>query len=315
MKSAGRVLTVGSVNMDLVIRVPRLPLWGECLMGEDFQTIPGGKGANQALGAAKAGAHSSLVGRVGADLFGAELRAGLGRAGVDVSHLKPDPEAANGVALIMLKPEGDNCIVIAGGANMRCTAADVEEARPLFAAAAILLIQLEITPAVVKRALQLARECDLPVFLDPAPAHNFTPDLMEGVLVAAPNETEAQTITGIDCSTPEGAGQAATRLVEMGARHGIVKLGERGLVWSDGERARRLPAFRVEPVDTTAAGDAFAAGFAVAFAEGQPLEQALVFASAAGAISVTRMGAQPSMPTRQEIQDFLASRPAPSFSE
>jgi ribokinase len=308
------VLTVGSVNMDLVIRVPRLPLWGECLMGADFQTIPGGKGANQALGAARAGVRSSLVGRVGGDIFGAELRAGLERGGVDVSHLKADPEAANGVALIMLQPSGENCIVIAGGANMRCTPQDVEEARPVFEKASMLLIQLEITPAAVKRALEVARECGVPIFLDPAPAHNFTPDLMEGVFVAAPNETEAQTITGIDCSSPEGAEQAARRLVEMGARHGIVKLGERGLVWFDGQQVRRLAAFSVEPVDTTAAGDAFAAGFAAAFAQGEALEGALIFASAAAATSVTRMGAQPSMATGEEIRDFLAARPRPSFA-
>lgn len=135
------------------------------------------------------------------------------------------------------------------------------------------------------------------------------------MLVAAPNETEAQTITGIDCSSVAGAAEAGRRLVQMGARHGIVKLGERGLVWFDGQTPRHLPAFPVEPVDTTAAGDAFAAGFAVAFAEGQAMERALVFASAAGAISVTRMGAQPSMPTRHEIEDFLTSCPQPSFSD
>ena len=313
MAAGGNVLTVGSVNMDLVARVPRLPVWGECLMGEGFQMIPGGKGANQALGAARAGAQSALLGRVGGDIFGAELREGLRLEGVDVTHLIADPEAPNGVALILLKPEGDNCIVVAGGANMRCAPEDVERARYLFEAAAIVLIQLEVTLSAVRRALSLATECGVPVFLDPAPGPNFVPDLIQGAFIAAPNESEAQTITGIDCSSAAGAARAARRLVAMGATNGIVKLGDRGLVWSDGDRLRRLPAFAVAPVDTTAAGDAFAAGFAVAFSEGREIAEALIFASATAAIAVTRMGAQPSMPRREEIDAFLAQREQPSY--
>jgi len=302
------IVTVGSVNMDLVTQVPRLPVWGECLMGDDFKTVPGGKGANQALAVARLGHPSVLVGRVGGDLFGSRLRADLEREGVDVSHLKVDPDAANGVALIFLDRQGRNAILVAGGANMRLTPEDVRQAEPQIAQASLLLVQLEVSREAVREAIGLAHRHHVPVILDPAPAHNFTADLMPGVFAAVPNETEAQTLTGIPCDTEAGAREAARKLTEMGARYGVVKLGERGLVYTEGKEVRVLPAFAVEAVDTTAAGDAFAAGLAVAVAEGASLAEALSFASACGALAVTKFGAQPSMPMRAAVEEFRNSR-------
>jgi len=301
-----RVAVVGSVNMDLVIRVPRLPDAGETILGSTFSTIPGGKGANQAVAAARLGATVAMVGRLGSDGFGRQLREGLVRDRIDVSHLRADPEAATGVALITVDETGRNTIVVASGANMRVTTGDVDAARDIITNSQILLLQLELPVDVVHHAAQAARSAGCRVILDPAPAPSqpLPDDLFRLLSVVNPNEVEARILTGIEIRGEMDARRAAEALLARGCDAAVIKLGERGAYLAAGKWREAVPAVHVEAVDTTAAGDAFAGAMGAALAEGQDLPGAVRFANAAGAFSVTRVGAQPSMPTRAELREF-----------
>lgn len=304
-----RIVVVGSMNMDLVASTPRLPTWGEVVQGGGFRTAPGGKGANQATAAGRLGARCSLIGRVGADGFGRELRAGLTASGVDVRYLREDPDSHTGVALILLNPDGQNCIVITGGANLAMTAEDIAAADEEICAADMVLVQLAVATEAVRAAAQAAARYGVPLLLDPAPAHGCPPDLVAAADLVAPNETEVQEITGEAVTDLAGAERAARRLLEMGAKAAVVKLGPRGAFFMDKERSFHVPGFLVDVVDTTAAGDAFAGALAVALAEGKDMGEAITFANGAGALSVTVFGAQPSMPTREAVEAFLAKAP------
>ena len=299
------IAVVGSLNMDLVIRTPRFPSPGETIIGRDFHTIPGGKGANQAVAAARLGARVSMVGRVGDDGFGAQQLANLSGLGIDVSHIRRDPGAATGVALIAVDEGGQNSIILASGANMRLAPADVEAAEEAIASAALLLLQLEVPLEVVEQAAALARAHGVTVVLNPAPARELPPSLLRQVDFLIPNESETALLTGVQVEDMEAARQAATRLRTAGVGTVILTLGERGALLVDRMQATHIPGFQVEVVDTTAAGDAFVGGFAVALAEKQSLTEAVRFANAAGALAVTRLGAQPSLPTRVEVEAFL----------
>jgi len=307
---AARVTVVGSLNTDLVITAPHLPQTGETVTGGEFATFPGGKGANQAVAAARLGASVAMVGAVGSDGFGRQLRDGLLQNGVDVTHVSVIEHTASGVALITVDPRGQNTIVVAPGANGKLTPAHVEAARQAIAGSEVLLLQLEIPLGCVGRAAQLARQGGARVVLDPAPA---PPEpLPEGLLrlvdVINPNEVEARALTGIDAADERGARAAAEQLLALGCRTAVVKLGARGAFVASGALRRLLPAVPVEAVDTTAAGDAFAGALAVALAEGADLVTAVRLANVAGAVAVTRMGAQPSMPTRAEVEAFARAR-------
>ncbi|MDQ7820345.1 MAG: ribokinase [Armatimonadota bacterium] len=298
-----RIAVVGSANMDLVVTAPRLPQVGETVIGGTFATFPGGKGANQAVAAARLGASVAMVGRVGADAFGRALRDGLAAEGVDVRHLREDPQASTGVALITVDQAGRNTIVVASGANMRVSADDVEAARDVLAASQVVLLQLEVPVPVVLHAARLASEAGCRVILDPAPApaDPLPESLYRLLTVINPNEVEARALTGVDPADADGARRAADTLLARGCRAAVIKLGERGsYVAADGVR-ELAPAVPVQAVDTTAAGDAFAAALAVALAEGRDLRGAVRFATVAAAVSVTRAGAQPSMPRREEV--------------
>ncbi|MDR7436940.1 MAG: ribokinase [Armatimonadota bacterium] len=298
-----RIAVVGSANMDLVVTAPRLPQVGETVIGGTFATFPGGKGANQAVAAARLGASVAMVGRVGADAFGRALRDGLAAEGVDVRHLREDPQASTGVALITVDQAGRNTIVVASGANMRVSADDVEAARDVLAASQVVLLQLEVPVPVVLHAARLASEAGCRVILDPAPApaDPLPESLYRLLTVINPNEVEARALTGVDPADADGARRAADTLLARGCRAAVIKLGERGsYVAAEGVR-ELAPAVPVQAVDTTAAGDAFAAALAVALAEGRDLRGAVRFATVAAAVSVTRAGAQPSMPRREEV--------------
>ncbi len=305
-----RVAVVGSLNMDLVIKAPRLPAVGETVLGGAFATFPGGKGANQAVAAARLGAAVAMVGRVGDDAFGRQLREGLAREGIDVSAVRTDTAAATGVALITVDGVGHNTIVVASGANMAVTPADVDAARAVIAEGTVLLLQLEVPVEAVRRAAQLAHAAGRLVILDPAPAPSapLPDDLYRLLAVINPNEVEARALTGIAIATEADARHAAEALLARGCQAAVLKLGERGAYMAVGPHREAVPAVRVEPVDTTAAGDAFAAGLGVALAEGKPVQTAVRFAAVVGAFSVTRLGAQPSMPTRAELREFARQR-------
>jgi ribokinase len=302
------ITVVGSLNADQVIRAPNLPEVGETVSGGEFAVFAGGKGANQAVAAARLGARVSMVGRVGDDPLGPPLRDGLAAEGIDVSQVRAVPGTATGVAFITVDPSGRNTIVVAGGANLRLSAADVESASELIAASRLLLLQLEVPMDAVVRAAELARAGGCLLVLDPAPARPVPAGLYPLVSVINPNQVEARLLTGTDAADDRGAAAAAARLLEMGCGAAVIKMGERGAYVATRSVRQSVPGIPVEAVDSTAAGDAFAAALGVALAEGKDLARAARFANAVAALSVTRAGAQPSMPTRAEVGSFAGAR-------
>jgi ribokinase len=314
MKNAA-IVVVGSLNMDFVVTVGHLPAPGETVLGRDFQMFPGGKGANQACAAGKLGAASMavrMIGRVGYDVFADHLKASLAAAGVDVSAVHASRSEATGVALIWLDRRGQNSIVVASGANHALAAADVEAMRKVFRGASHALFQLETPLDTVAAALVLAREEGLATILDPAPAQPLSAALLAQVDILTPNETEALMLLGRPAArvSVDDAPALAEALLALGPRAVILKLGDRGAYYCDGEHRGLYAAYPVEVRDSTAAGDTFNAALAVALGEGMPVERAIPFANAAAAISVTRLGAQASAPARAEVDEFLAARTA-----
>lgn len=306
--SAKRVLVIGSFITDLVFRVNRYPDEGETLIGNSFQRFPGGKGANQAMAASRLGAQVSMVGRLGQDLFGDEQIASFQAAGIDTSGVGRDAQVPSGVATVTIDRDGRNRIIIVPGANMRCSVDDVEAVRDRIAQADILMLQLEIPMESVTRAIEIAAEVGTPVVLNPAPAQAVDPAVLSKVTVLTPNEVEAEQLTGMPVKTPEDAAQAARKLLGFGVQAVVITLGDRGALVMEAGAAEPtvVPAYRVEAIDTVAAGDAFNGALAVRLAEGASLADAARYATAVSAIAVTREGAQPSMPYRNEVNEFLA---------
>lgn len=306
------IVVVGSLNMDFVVTVEHLPAPGETVLGRDFQMIPGGKGANQACAAGKLAAESittKMVGRVGHDVFADHLKASLAAAGVEVSAVHAARSQPTGVALIWVDKAGQNSIVVASGANLALASSDTEAMRQVFRGAKFVLFQLETPLDTVAGALKVAREEGARTILDPAPAKPLSNELLSLVDILTPNESEASLLLGRAAArvSVEQAPALARELLAKGPKQVILKLGDLGCLFHDGERELHAPCFPVEARDTTAAGDTFNGALAVALAEGQPMEKALAFANAAAAISVTRLGAQASIPTRNEVDEFLAS--------
>jgi ribokinase len=302
-----RVTVVGSLNMDLVIRSPRIPRPGETIIGGQLQTIPGGKGANQAVAASRLEAQVSMIGRVGHDAFGNQLLKNLEGDGIDHTFVLRDRQAATGVALIVVDDAGENSIVVAPGANMRLSPADVEAAEIAIINADALLLQLESPLDTVARAAQIARTFGITVLLNPAPACSVPARLLALVDVLVPNESEAALLTGMPVGDLAQAGAAARALQQSGVGMVILTLGKRGALLAHGTDTEIFPAFDIQPVDTTAAGDAFAAALAVALAEGRTAVEAVQWANAAGGLATTRLGAQSSLPTRRAVDELLAT--------
>lgn len=298
----GHIIVVGSLNMDLVVRAPRHPQVGETILGNDFRMIPGGKGANQAVAAARLGAQVKMVGRVGADAFGEVLVERLRQDRVDTRFIKKDSEKPSGVALIVVSEAGDNSIVVASGANGQLSMADVTEAEEVFEGASVLLLQLESPLPAVKRAIELARLHNVQVVLNPAPAQEVDTRFLTSVDYLIPNEAELARLAGVN-DTPAAIGC----LRDLGIGHLIVTLGGEGAFIVEGHRVAYLPAFQVDVVDTTAAGDAFIGAFGVALSEGLSTRQAATWGNVAGALAATRIGAQPSLPARMEFENFLTT--------
>lgn len=301
------IIVFGSINLDLVTKTPRLPIAGETLQGSEFFTAAGGKGANQAVAAARLGATTHLVGRLGDDQFGRQLLSGLRAEGIETAGILVDA-GATGVAVITVDDAGENNIIIVAGANGRVCQQDVERLSPLLPGAAALLLQFEIGMPAVLAAAQAAHRAGIQVILDPAPAQDIPPELYSLVDIITPNEVEAAQLVGLAVDGQEGAYQAAFELRRRGVKVAIVKLGDRGVVCATSTESFYIPAFSVAAVDTVAAGDAFNGGLAVALAEGYCLREAVTWGTAAGALTATKAGAQPALPDLATLEAFLKAR-------
>ena len=302
------IAVIGSSNTDMIIRLDRIPRPGETILGGEFVTAAGGKGANQAVGAARAGGAVTFVARVGRDMFGDQAVAGFRRDGINVDFVLRDKTAPSGVALIFVAEDGENSIAVAGGANTRLSPADVKKAKQAIASARVLVMQLETPLETVQAAAELAARAGVRVILNPAPARPLPDRLLKVVSILTPNETEAELLTGIPVDDDVAAARAADELLAKGIQTVVLTLGARGAFLATKAGQHLVPGFKVKPVDTTAAGDIFNGALAVALAEGKSLVEAVRFANAAGALSVTKLGAQPSAPTLREIERFLKTR-------
>jgi ribokinase len=266
--------------------------------------VPGGKGANQAVAAARLGARVQLVARLGNDVFGRKSLDNFTSVGLDTTHVTLTSDAPSGVALITVDEQGNNAIVVAPGANARLSVDDIQRAEADIRSAGAVVAQLEVPLNAVQRAAELACDAGVPFILDPAPAQELPPALLAMVDVLTPNESEARILTDVEVVDEDSARQAAEQLLDYGVKAVIVTMGAQGFLLADDSTAEFISAVKVEAVDTTAAGDAFAGSLAVGLAQGQPLRQAAVWAGRVAALSTTRRGAQPSMPTRQDVEAF-----------
>jgi ribokinase len=320
---SGQVVVIGSANLDLTVTTSRLPREGETVLGGELLLSNGGKGANQAVAALRAGAEVQFLAKLGRDPFGDRIYRDLVATGLPAEGLLRDESAPTGVALIVVDREGRNQIAVAPGSNQLLLPAVIEQCEPFLAHGTVMLVQLEIPIVTVERALQFAKAHGMMTILNPAPASPVSDDLLRHIDLLTPNETEAEVLTGITVSDPPSAATAAKTLLLRGPRVVIVTLGAQGALLCTASVARHLPAIPVEAVDTTAAGDAFNGALAAALAGKLQadalrtdrlqllLEDAVRFANAAGALAATRRGAQESLPTKAEIEKLLAGRPVP----
>lgn len=303
-----RIVVVGSYNADLTTYMPRLPRPGETVRGDRFVIGAGGKGSNQAIAAARLGAHVIFIGRVGRDAFGANALAWWAREGIDTRYVVEDDAHATGVAPILVDAHGENMIVVALGANLALTTADIDAAGEAIAAADMLITQLEIDHAVAAHALSVAKAHGVRTILNPAPAAPLPAEMTAAADYITPNETELEIISGMSAEAGKPLESAVRALLTRPDQAVVVTMGRRGAAWTTLGASGRADAFVVEAVDTTGAGDAFNAGLAVALGEKRELSDALRFANAVAALCVTRHGTAASMPTRAEVEALLASR-------
>jgi ribokinase len=302
-----KIVVIGSSNVDFIMKMERLPEKGETITDAVFMQTYGGKGANQAVGAAKAGGDVWFVNCVGDDPFAPLLLENMRQAGVNVSHVRKESGIASGAALVMVGGAGQNYLSVAPGANYRLTPAMVTELEPFLRQAAMIVLQYEVVPETLYASIELGHALGIPVLFNLAPARPFDPAYLSKIAYLVVNEIEAQSLCGFAVDHAHQAEKAADSLLTKGAGVVILTLGSHGAYLASADLRQHIPAFKVEAVDTTAAGDVFCGALAVALVEGMPLPDAARFASAASAISVTRLGAQPSAPARQEIDKFLSA--------
>jgi ribokinase len=296
-----RIAVIGSSNTDMVIKTTKLPAPGETILGGDFFMNPGGKGANQAVAAARLGGNVTLIAKTGDDLFGREAKQIFENDHINTDYITTDPSHPSGVALITVDGHGENCIVVAPGSNSFLSKEDIDLARKEILRSELILMQLEIPVETVAYAATIAFDAGIKVILNPAPAAKIPDDLLSRLYMITPNETEAELISGIPVQDMESAKRAAKNLYDRGVKVVVITLGSKGALLYTGDTTLLVPSPKVEAIDTTAAGDVFNGAIAVAISEGIPLEIAVEFACNAAAISVTRMGAQSSAPYRAEI--------------
>jgi ribokinase len=298
------ILVIGSLNMDLVVKTTRLPKPGETIQGEGLRRIPGGKGANQAVAAAKLGKDVHMVGRVGEDSFGQSLISGLSQHGVDTKNVIVDPDAPTGTAVILVDELGENCIVISSGSNGKVTKGDINNIADEIKRARVILLQFEIPIEAVEQAINIAHENGVYIILNPAPANEISQEIIGKVDLLVPNETEASLLTGIEVTDKETAAQAGGRLLAQGVKTVIITLGKEGAKMVTDEGVTHIAAHDVEAIDTTAAGDAFVGGLATALVDNLPLPEAVKYGCSTGTLATTKLGAQTSLPDKEEVDAF-----------
>ena len=299
------ILVVGSANMDMVVKTDRFPEPGETVFAASFGMFPGGKGANQAVCAAKLGGKVSFLGKMGRDMFGEALARSMKRDGVRLDHAKVDAKRSTGVALITVDRSGQNEIVVVSGSNMAIHPTDIQRERSVFEPKGVLLVQLEIPVSAVTKAAELAHVREMTVILNPAPARRLPGRLLGLVDYLTPNQTELRHLSGMPISSLSSVERAARALLKRGVKRIVVTLGSRGSYYVDERSSKLFPSIRVTAVDTTAAGDAFNGALAFALSTGKDHSSAIPFANKVAAVSVTRMGAQSSMPTMKEIRSLF----------
>ncbi|MCJ8321381.1 MAG: ribokinase [Colwellia sp.] len=314
------IVVIGSTNVDMIIKVPRIPRPGETILGDDFSSVMGGKGANQAVAAARSlktqtletrtlGKNSQItfVSRVGNDIYGKQAITGFNQDNINTTYIQVDEHQATGIALINVSASGENSISVASGANAKLSIVDIEASRDVIEQADVVLMQLETPLESIKRAAEIAKSANVRVILNPAPApiEAIPDDILRLISTITPNETETFLLTGVEVTDLESADLAAQVLLDKGLETVILTLGDRGAFIKTKKISKYVAGFKVNAIDTTAAGDVFNGAYTVAIAEGNTLEDAVRFANAAAALSVTKFGAQPSVHKRQEIDKFL----------
>lgn len=291
--------------MDMVVRTNRAPEAGETLMGQAFALSPGGKGANQAVAAARLGAKVTMIGRVGKDTFGTEMLEVIDREGIDIEHISTSETQATGVASIVLEESGENRIIVVPGANIDLTVEDIQALESVISQAEMVVIQLEMDLAMSEQAVAIAHRHGIPVILNPAPARKLKDEMLSQVTYLTPNETEAGILSGMTVDSVEAAEEAASILLQKGVQNVIVTLGSKGALIVNAEGTKTISGFPVQAVDTVAAGDSFNGALAQQLVLGKSLEEAVGFANAVGALAVGKEGAIPSLPYLSEVEQFL----------
>ncbi|MCP3943973.1 MAG: ribokinase [Desulfobacteraceae bacterium] len=299
------IIVVGSSNTDMIIKVPHLPKPGETILGSEFIKAAGGKGANQAVAAARAGGKVTFIAKVGDDIFGESAVNGFVENKINIDHVTKDAKAPSGVAQIFVADDGENCIAVASGANAKLSVDDITRATDKIESADILLTQLETPIETISKAVEIAANNNKIVILNPAPAQPLPDELLANLTLITPNETEARMLTGIKVIDENSAAKACEILRKKGVNSVIITMGSKGAFVDHLDQQMMVPSFKVDTVDTTAAGDVFNGALAVAMAKGKPIYDAVKFANGAAALSVTKLGAQPSVPSLKEIINFL----------
>ena len=299
------VIVVGSINMDMFAIVAELPRTGETVLGDKFFSCIGGKGANQAVAIARLQCPVSLVARIGKDLFGKQMLSNLKENDIDARFVIEDSDASSGVALVNVNRNGENTVVVVPGTNQRLSGDDVLRAESVISRAKVLVAQLEIPLETVDKALSLAKRYNVKTILNPAPGNNLPEDLLQKVDILTPNETELERLVRLKISTKDDMKRACQKLLKTGVKTVILTIGREGVIVADKKGFNNYPALSVEAVDTTGAGDAFTGGLAAFLAEGLELDQAVKKAIQVAGYSVTKLGAQPSLPTRMELEEFI----------
>lgn len=306
MSGKKNVVVIGSSNTDMIIKMTRIPKPGETVLGGKFFTAAGGKGANQAVAVARAGGNVTFIARLGDDPLGRQAVNGFIKDKINTDYILLDKTTPSGVALIFVAQDGENSIAVASGANANLSPSDILKAKTAIASADVLVMQLETPLETVKKAASIAAAKGVKVILNPAPGRALDKNILQYVSVLTPNESEAEILTGIRVANTETAVSAANTLMEKGVQTVIITMGSKGAFVASDSFTGLVEGFKVKAIDTTAAGDVFNGALAVALAEGRPLNDAVLFANAAAALSVTKLGAQPSAPARKDIDKFLS---------
>lgn len=299
------IVVIGSLNMDMVVRTIRAPGAGETLFGQDFALSPGGKGANQAVSAARLGGEITMIGRVGKDTFGSELLEIMRQEAINIEHISVSEQQATGVASIVIEEDGENRIIVVPGANIELTVEDIQKLESVISQAQLVVMQLEMDLSMSEHAVAIAHKYGIPLILNPAPARALKDEMLSQVTYLTPNETEAGVLSGMTVDSLESAQQAARILLEKGVQNVIMTLGSKGALIVNHEGSITIPGFKVKAIDTVAAGDSFNGALAQQLTLGKTLEEAVSFANAVGALAVGKQGAIPSLPQLSEVEEFL----------